>query len=167
MIYTHLTNEAMKLAYEAHHGQVDKGGIPYIFHPYHLAEQMHDEYTTCVALLHDVVEDTAVTLDKLREIFPKEVTDAVALMTHEEGEDYLVMLHALQETPSQKRLSWLTCVITQTPHVWKTLTRLRWLVYRKSIKRLLKFWKDKIFYGSRNCCRFHRQPGQCNRHFTP
>ena len=53
MIYTHLTNEAMKLAYKAHHGQVDKGGIPYIFHPYHLAEQMPDEYTTCVALLHD------------------------------------------------------------------------------------------------------------------
>lgn len=102
MIYTHLTNEAMKLAYEAHHGQVDKGGIPYIFHPYHLAEQMHDEYTTCVALLHDVVEDTSVTLDKLREMFPKEVTDAVALMTHEEGEDYLVYVTRIAGNPIAK-----------------------------------------------------------------
>ena len=88
MIYTHLTNEAMKLAYRAHHGQVDKGGIPYIFHPYHLAEQMTDEYTACVALLHDIVEDTEVTLNELSEIFPKEVVEAVALMTHKEGEPY-------------------------------------------------------------------------------
>ena len=65
MIYTHLTNQAMKLAYEAHHGQVDKGGIPYVFHPFHLAEQMTDETTTVVALLHDIVEDTNYTLEDL------------------------------------------------------------------------------------------------------
>ena len=43
MIYTPLTNKAMKLAYRAHHGQTDKCGQPYIFHPYHLAEQMKEE----------------------------------------------------------------------------------------------------------------------------
>lgn len=99
MIYTHLTNEAMKIAYRAHHGQVDKGGIPYIFHPYHLAEQMTDEYTTCVALLHDVVEDTDVTLEELKAIFPTEVTDAIALMTHLEGVDYLEYVAAIRENP--------------------------------------------------------------------
>ena len=99
MIYTHLTNEAMKIAYRAHHGQVDKGGIPYIFHPYHLAEQMTDEYTTCVALLHDVVEDTDVTLEELKAIFPTEVTDAIALMTHQEGLDYLEYVAAIRENP--------------------------------------------------------------------
>ena len=52
---------ALRLAYAAHHGQVDQSGQPYIFHPYHLAEQMEDEVSICVALLHDVVEDTAVT----------------------------------------------------------------------------------------------------------
>ncbi|MBR2309414.1 MAG: HD domain-containing protein [Oscillospiraceae bacterium] len=88
MIYTPLTNKAMKIAYTAHHGQVDKSGIPYIFHPIHLAEQMPDEYTTCVALLHDVVEDTTVTLEDLAIDFPKEVIDAVALLTHKEGEPY-------------------------------------------------------------------------------
>ena len=97
MIYTHLTNEAMKLAYQAHHGQVDKGGIPYIFHPYHLAEQMEDEYTTCVALLHDVVEDTEITLEDLAAIFPKEVVEAVALMTHREGEPYLAYVARIKE----------------------------------------------------------------------
>lgn len=63
MIYTPLTCEAMKIAYRAHHGQTDKAGLPYVFHPFHLAEQMKDEYSVCVALLHDVVEDTDVTLD--------------------------------------------------------------------------------------------------------
>ena len=62
MVYTPLTIKAMKLAYAAHHGQTDKSGVPYIFHPYHVAEQMTDEFTTCVALLHDVVEDTGLTL---------------------------------------------------------------------------------------------------------
>ena len=56
MIYTELTIKAMNLAYAAHHGQFDKGGVPYIFHPIHLAEQMDDEVSTCVALLHDTVE---------------------------------------------------------------------------------------------------------------
>lgn len=70
MIYTVLTNKALRIAYEAHQGQVDKAGLPYIFHPFHLAEQMTDEISTCVALLHDVAEDTDVSLDELAREFP-------------------------------------------------------------------------------------------------
>lgn len=99
MIYTELTNEAMKIAYRAHHGQVDKGGIPYIFHPYHLAEQMTDEYTTCVALLHDVVEDTDITLDQLAKTFPREVIDALTLLTHEDGIDYYAYVAKIKGNP--------------------------------------------------------------------
>ena len=62
MIYTELTKKAMKLAFTAHKDQVDKSGIPYVFHPIHLAEQMESEETAIVALLHDVVEDTEYTL---------------------------------------------------------------------------------------------------------
>ena len=65
MIYTPLTKAAMEIAYRAHHGQLDKSGVPYIFHPIHLAEQMVDEVTVCVALLHDVVEDTDITFEAL------------------------------------------------------------------------------------------------------
>ena len=54
MIYTPLTKAAMEIAYRAHHGQLDKSGVPYIFHPIHLAEQMDDEVSCCAALLHDV-----------------------------------------------------------------------------------------------------------------
>lgn len=102
MIYTELTNEAMKIAYRAHHGQVDKGGIPYIFHPYHLAEQMTDEYTTCVALLHDVVEDTDITLDELAKTFPREVIDALALLTHADGVDYYEYVAKIKDNPIAK-----------------------------------------------------------------
>ena len=99
MIYTELTCKAMKLAYEAHHGQLDKGGIPYIFHPIHLAEQMTDEYTTCVALLHDTVEDTHVTLEQLAAIFPAPVVEAVALMTHSKDTDYETYVTAIRDNP--------------------------------------------------------------------
>ena len=104
MIYTALTNAAMRLAYRAHHGQVDKCGIPYIFHPMHLAESMDDEYSCCVALLHDVVEDTNVTLDDLKAIFPQEVTDAIALMTHEEGTDYFAYVRAIKANPIARKV---------------------------------------------------------------
>lgn len=102
MIYTPLTCEAMKLAYAAHHGQVDKGGIPYIFHPIHLAEQMEDEYTTCVALLHDVLEDTAVTTEELAKLFPAEIVDAVRLMTHSKDEPYLDYVRRLKDNSIAK-----------------------------------------------------------------
>ena len=99
MIYTPLTKKAMVWAYNAHHGQLDKSGTPYIFHPIHLAEQMDDEISCCVALLHDTVEDTDVTLEDLAKAFPKEVVEAVALMTHAEGTDYLEYVAAIRENP--------------------------------------------------------------------
>ena len=99
MIYTPLTNKAMKIAYKAHHGQADNSGVPYIFHPYHLAEQMPDEITTCTALLHDVVEDTDVTIEELEEEFPKEVTEALRLLTHDISTDYFEYVRVLRKNP--------------------------------------------------------------------
>ena len=99
MIYTELTIKALNLASTAHHGQYDKGGVPDIFHPIHLAEQMDDEISTCVALLHDTVEDTAVTLEQLAAEFPKEVVDAVALLTHADGVEYFDYVRAIKANP--------------------------------------------------------------------
>ena len=104
MIYTPLTKAAMKIAYRAHHGQLDKSGVPYIFHPIHLAEQMDDEYSCCVALLHDTVEDTDITLEDLKAIFPKEVTDAVALMTHQKGTDYFDYVRTIKGNPIARKV---------------------------------------------------------------
>lgn len=104
MIYTPLTNRAMKLAYAAHEGQVDKCGQPYIFHPYHLAEQMDDEISTCVALLHDVVEDTDVTLEELEKQFPSEVVEGVRLMTHDPAVDYFDYVRAIKGHPVAQKV---------------------------------------------------------------
>lgn len=90
MIYTKLTKKAMKICFEAHKDQVDKSGIPYVFHPFHLAEQMQDEYSTIAALLHDTVEDTNITFEYLAEQgIPTEVIEALKLLTHDESVPYL------------------------------------------------------------------------------
>ena len=99
MIYTELTIKAMNLAYNAHHGQFDKGGVPYIFHPIHLAETMDDEVSTCVALLHDTVEDTDVTLEQLAKEFPREIVEAVDLLTHRDGVEYFDYVRAMKQNP--------------------------------------------------------------------
>lgn len=99
MIYTPLTNKAMRLAYAAHHGQTDQAGQPYIFHPFHLAEQMEDEISVCVALLHDVAEDTSVTLEELEREFPPAVTGPLRLLTHRPGTDYFDYVRTLRADP--------------------------------------------------------------------
>ena len=104
MIYTPLTQKAMHIAYNAHHGQLDKSGAPYIFHPIHLAEQMDDEISCCIALLHDTVEDTSVSLEDLRKEFPASVTDAVALLTHEDSTDYFDYVRAIKANPVAKKV---------------------------------------------------------------
>ena len=73
--------------------------VPYVFHPFHLAEQMTDETTTCAALLHDVVEDTDMTLDDLARDFPPEVVEAVRLLTHTEDVDYFDYVRAIRGNP--------------------------------------------------------------------
>lgn len=90
MIYTSLTKKALKLCFEAHKEQVDKSGMPYVFHPFHLAEQMTDESTTVVALLHDVVEDTNLNFDDLeKQGFSDEIINTLKLLTHDKSVPYM------------------------------------------------------------------------------
>lgn len=104
MIYTPMVNRALRLAYRAHAGQLDRGGVPYIFHPYHLAEQMDDERSICVALLHDVVEDTPVTLEEIQREFPSEIAEAVALLTHDPSTDYFAYVRRLKANPLARKV---------------------------------------------------------------
>ena len=98
MIYTPQTKKAMRLCFEAHRDQTDKAGLPYVFHPFHVAEQMPDEKTTVVALLHDVIEDTDYTPEDLRSMgFDEEVLAALALMTHDSDVPYLEYVAKIRE----------------------------------------------------------------------
>lgn len=100
MIYSEMTKKALRLCFEAHKNQTDKSGMPYVFHPFHLAESMTDEYTTTVALLHDVVEDTEYTLSDLKKMgFPERVTDALALLTHDKSVPYMEYVEKIKQNP--------------------------------------------------------------------
>ena len=100
MIYSAAVNKAIKVMFEAHKDQKDKSGLPYIFHPFHLAEQMKDEETTAAALLHDVIEDTDMTADGLRNLgFPERVVRAVELLTHNDGESYEEYIEKIKTDP--------------------------------------------------------------------
>jgi (p)ppGpp synthase/HD superfamily hydrolase len=100
LIYTDLTKKALLISFNAHKNQVDKSGMPYVYHPYHVAEQMKSEISTCVALLHDVVEDTDITLDDLKaQGFPDEVINALSLLTHKKNIPYMDYVKAIKENP--------------------------------------------------------------------
>ncbi len=100
MLYTDLTKKAMRLCFAAHAGQLDKGGVPYVFHPFHVAEQKEDELSTVVALLHDVVEDTDYTLEDLARMgFPERALSALKLLTHDKRVPYLDYVAAIRHDP--------------------------------------------------------------------
>lgn len=76
------------LALKAHEGQKDKAGKDYIEHPIRVAEKFDCYMFKTVAILHDVLEDTWVTEDLLRKLFPKVIVDAVVLLTRKRDESY-------------------------------------------------------------------------------
>lgn len=104
MINSKLTKKAMIIAYNAHKNQLDKAGIPYIYHPIHLAEQMDTETECIVALLHDVVEDTDITFDDLEKEFPKDSIEALKLLTHDKSVDYMEYIKAIKENDIAKKV---------------------------------------------------------------
>lgn len=135
MIYTELTKRAMKLCFDAHKDQVDKSGMPYVFHPFYLAEQMSDELTTVTALLHDVVEDTPYSLEDLRKmLFPEEVLSALSLLTHDDGTPYLEYVSRLKSNPIAHAVK-----LADLRHN-SNLTRLE-QVDEKALKRVEKYKK--------------------------
>ena len=82
-----IVSKALEIATRAHRGQHDKAGKPYINHPKAVARMLGTEETQTVALLHDVVEDTSVTLDELKEAgFSDDIITAVDSLTHRAGE---------------------------------------------------------------------------------
>ena len=135
MIYTSETKKALKLCFEAHKNQLDKSGMPYVFHPFHLAEQMDTEEATVVALLHDVVEDTDYTLEDLKNMgFSEAVISAIALLTHEEGAEYMDYVKKIKNNEIARKVK-----LADLKHN-SDLSRLD-IVDEKALKRREKYLK--------------------------
>jgi (p)ppGpp synthase/HD superfamily hydrolase len=92
--------KAIAIAAQAHVDQVDKAGQPYILHPLRMMLRLDDEAARIVAVLHDVVEDTAITLDDLRaEGFADTILVALDCVTRRETESYEEFIGRLQDNP--------------------------------------------------------------------
>ena len=103
--YTPAVKTALDICFSAHRDQKDKGGLPYVFHPFHLAEQMDSEAEICAALLHDVVEDTAWTLEDLRRAgIPQASLEAIACLTRDPAVPYLDYVAALRKNPIARKV---------------------------------------------------------------
>ena len=99
--------QAFVTAAEAHCGQVDKSGVEYINHPLTVAAQVEDDISAIiVALLHDTLEDTALTLDELRTKIPltDDESKALKLLTHDERIPYLDYVAAIKSNPLARRV---------------------------------------------------------------
>lgn len=104
MIYTKMINKTLNIAYKAHHGQKDKGNVPYIFHPYHIAEKFNNETDICVAILHDVLEDTFVSKEELEGYFPKEVIEPLVLLTRSTHDTYFEYIKNICSNPIARKV---------------------------------------------------------------
>lgn len=92
MYYSEMVKKAVNVMFEAHKEDFDKGGYPYVFHPFYLATKVEGENETCVALLHDVIEDHGdkYSFEYLEnEGFNKEIIDALKLLTHNKEIPYM------------------------------------------------------------------------------
>ena len=107
MYYSDLVKKACAIMYDAHKEDVDRGGYPYVLHPFYLATQMDDEESTCAALLHDVIEDHGDRYsfdDLVRAGFPDSVIHALRLLTHESGVLYMDYVKALAKDPIARKV---------------------------------------------------------------
>jgi (p)ppGpp synthase/HD superfamily hydrolase len=99
MIYTEMTKKAIRIAFDVHKEQTDKSGLPYIFHPFHLAEQMDSEIAICAALLHDVVEDSDMDFSDLELAgISADVICILKLLTHNESIPYMDYIQRIKDS---------------------------------------------------------------------
>ncbi|CAM4340117.1 GTP pyrophosphokinase [Paenibacillus tarimensis] len=97
--------KAIALAASAHEGQTDRGGSPYVFHPIRLMLRAVTGEEQIIAVLHDTIEDTSLTLDDLRkEGFSDSVVEAVDSLSRREEEDYDTFILRIKQNPLASRV---------------------------------------------------------------
>ena len=97
--------KAILLATEYHEGQTDKGGNPYIFHPIRLMLKAYNEEEQIIAVLHDTIEDTTLTLDKLREEgFSEDIVEAIDALSRRKKESYEDFILRIKDNSLARRI---------------------------------------------------------------
>ena len=136
------SEKAYEIAKKAHLGQVDKAREDYIKHPEKVASFVKTDEEKAVAYLHDVIEDTELTLEDLSEYgFSKEVIEAVDIITKKRGEDYQSYLNSVKKNKLARAVK-----LADLRHN-SDLTRLA-KVTEKDIKRKEKYQKAIDFLNS-------------------
>ncbi len=136
------SEKAYEIAKRAHLGQVDKAGEDYIKHPEKVASFVKTDEEKTVAYLHDVIEDTELTLEDLYECgFSKEVIEAVDIITKKRGEDYQSYLNSVKKNKLARAVK-----LADLRHN-SDLTRLT-KVTEKDIERKEKYQKAINFLNS-------------------
>ena len=135
-------DRAIELAKQHHEGQTDKAGKPYIEHPLRVMNQVESEEEKIVAVLHDIVEDTDISLDDLRsEGFSEEVVSAVECLTKQDGENYDSYIERISFNPLAVKIKLADLEdnrdLTRLPEVTdKDLKRIE--KYDKALKKLTR-----------------------------
>lgn len=132
---------AYELAKRAHSGQVDKAGVDYINHPVAVSDRVYSEKEKTVALLHDVVEDTGITIECLRTLFDNKIVNAVEFLTRKSGESYNAYIRRVAQNPIARHVK-----IADLSHNME-LSRLP-VVTEADIKRNEKYRKAMDFLRS-------------------
>ena len=97
--------DAIALAVEAHRGQKEKAGQPYVLHVLRVMFRCETEIERIVAVLHDVVEDTGRSFDDLRRLsYSEEILAALECVTKREGESYEQFVERAAQNPVARRV---------------------------------------------------------------
>jgi (p)ppGpp synthase/HD superfamily hydrolase len=100
-----LLEKAILVATQAHQGQVDKAGAPYILHPLRVMLKLNSETEMVTGILHDVIEDTPWILENLKqEGFPDEILEALDYLTRRKGEDYQDFITRVAGNPLARKV---------------------------------------------------------------
>jgi len=132
--------EAIGLAAKLHLGQRDLGGQPYILHPLTLMMQLTTLEAKIVAVLHDVVEDTPMTLNGLLTYgFPSSIVEAVDAITHRKREPYGDYIKRVKDNPIATEVK-----LKDIEHN-SQLSRLPEALDEQDVKRLVKYQKACLY----------------------
>lgn len=131
---------ALKIATDAHKGQVDKAGVEYINHPLKVASLVDTEKEQIVALLHDTIEDTYITEQHLIDYgFSDEIIEAVKILTHNENISYMDYIQKIKNNKLARKVKIADLTHNSDLNRLKNITekdRKRWEKYQKALMYL-------------------------------